>query len=100
MNNMDSAIPQARASNGSPKGISTAVVSRPTARPTVALTAYVGACLLTGTVGDSVELESLVVRLITLASMGGLATYFWRIERDRRRSSIDQTAMPQLQLGR
>jgi hypothetical protein len=34
---------------------------------------------------NSVDLEILVVRLITLASMGGLATFFWRIQRNRRR---------------
>lgn len=66
----------------------------------VALAAYAGACMLADFtfVRDSAELERLVVRLITLASMGGLATYFWRIQRDRRRSSTDPARLPQLQM--
>lgn len=42
---------------------------------------------------NSVDMETLVVRLITLASMGGLATFFWRIQRDRRRKSQSVPAM-------
>jgi len=66
----------------------------------LALVFYTGACLLSDAsfVGDSVELERLIVRLITLASMGGLATYYWRILRDQRRMVKDQTAMMELQL--
>jgi hypothetical protein len=66
----------------------------------VALVSYVGVCLLSDSsfVGDPVELERLVVRLITLAAMGGLATYYWRIQRDRRRGSVGMDATPKLQL--
>ena len=35
---------------------------------------------------DSAVLETLVMRMITLASVGGLATYYWRIQRQRRRA--------------
>lgn len=54
------------------------------------LTAYLLACLVAnpaivgqGTVSDFV---TLVTRLITLAAMGGLGTYYWRIQRNRRRA--------------
>lgn len=52
-----------------------------------ALAAYTAASIAVDPelLGNSVDMETLVVRLITLASMGGLATYFWRIQRDRRR---------------
>jgi hypothetical protein len=36
---------------------------------------------------DSHALQGLVVRLITMASMGGLGTYYWRIQRNRRRAA-------------
>ncbi len=53
----------------------------------VAMVAYVGAVFITDPsfVGNSIEIENLVQRLITLAAMGGLATFHWRIQRDRRR---------------
>ena len=65
--------------------------ARSTAVYTVAtLAAYVGAVLIVqlGN-GDSAfldvdEVKRLVVRLITLASMGGLGAYYWRIQRSRR----------------
>ena len=47
----------------------------------VALSAYTGASLLAGT--DQFDLETLVARLIALGAMGGLGTYYWRIQRDR-----------------
>lgn len=65
--------------------------ARSTAVYTVAtLAAYVGAVLIVQLVnGDSAfldvdEVKRLVVRLITLASMGGLGAYYWRIQRSRR----------------
>ena len=66
-----------------------------------ALVSYVVACLIEDPafVSNSMELERLVIRLITLASMGGLATYFWRIQRDRRRSTLEQFGLPEMQLG-
>ena len=66
--------------------------ARTTAVYTVAtLAAYVGAVLIVQLVPldtaslDVDEVKSLVVRLITLASMGGLGAYYWRIQRSRRR---------------
>ncbi len=51
------------------------------------LVMYVVACLVAdfSFVGDADSLKVLVMRLITLASVGGLATYYWRIQRERRR---------------
>ncbi len=40
--------------------------------------------------GGSIDtLKVLLMRLITLAAMGGLGTYYWRIQRDRRRASAE-----------
>jgi hypothetical protein len=39
------------------------------------------------TLGDVNHLKTLTMRLITLAAMGGLGTYYWRIQRDRRRAA-------------
>lgn len=52
------------------------------------LTAYIIACLIGGPdfVADPSRVELLIMRLITLASMGGLGTYYWRIQRERRPS--------------
>ena len=65
--------------------------ARSTAVYTVAtLAAYVGAVMivqlvvLDGASLDVDEVKRLVVRLITLASMGGLGAYYWRIQRSRR----------------
>jgi hypothetical protein len=69
-----------------------------------ALGAYTGACVIggissfTGPDGTGVDmgsLEVLVMRLITLAAMGGLGTYYWRIQRNRRRSATDGTSVVQ-----
>lgn len=51
----------------------------------LALAAYTGACLLVDPelIADSGKAEILVARLVTLAAMGGLGTYFWRIQRGR-----------------
>ena len=61
----------------------------------VALAAYAGACFLgeifAGGItflNDVDTVKSLMVRLITLASMGGLGAYYWRIQRDRRRAAV------------
>lgn len=55
----------------------------------LALLAYTGACLLADPelVENSGNAEILVARLVTLAAMGGLGTYFWRIQRGRRRAA-------------
>jgi len=54
----------------------------------ITLTAYIIACLIgdSSFVADPSQVELLIMRLITLASMGGLATYYWRIQRERRRA--------------
>jgi hypothetical protein len=53
------------------------------------LGAYAGASVLgSGASMTTTELESFAARLITLAAMGGLGTYFWRIQRGRRRAAI------------
>jgi hypothetical protein len=31
--------------------------------------------------------KSLLLRLATMAAMGGLGTFYWRIQRDRRRAA-------------
>ena len=64
----------------------------------VTLAAYAGACLLADTsvftlseeVGgglDVAAVKGLVMRLITLAAVGGLGTYYWRVQRDRRHAA-------------
>ncbi len=55
----------------------------------LALGAYTGACLLVDPelLADGGKAEILVARLVTLAAMGGLGTYFWRIQRGRRRAA-------------
>jgi hypothetical protein len=35
----------------------------------------------------------LLVRLLTLGAVGGLGTYYWRIQRDRRRAALDASAL-------
>lgn len=37
---------------------------------------------------NSIYLERMVTRMITIAAVGGLATYYWRIQRERRRSIL------------
>lgn len=57
-----------------------------------ALAAYVGASIVTLTVSTTPEIKLLVVRLIVLGAMGGLGTYFWRIQRNRRRQAAEARA--------
>ena len=59
----------------------------------LALAAYAGACFLVdqSIVTEAGSAESLVARLITLGAMGGLGTYYWRIQRGRRRASEQRT---------
>ncbi len=56
------------------------------------LGAYAGATGLHALVTDApmgpMELESFAARLVTLAAMGGLGTYFWRIQRGRRHAAV------------
>lgn len=54
------------------------------------LAAYAGACLAAdpGFLTDMTDVKALVMRLITLAAMGGLGTFYWRIQRQRRREVL------------
>ena len=45
-----------------------------------------------GFVGEPELVKRLVMRLIILAAMGGLGTYYWRIQRNRRRDALEQHA--------
>lgn len=45
-----------------------------------------------GFVGEPELIKRLVMRLIILAAMGGLGTYYWRIQRNRRRDALEQRA--------
>jgi hypothetical protein len=62
------------------------------------LVAYSAVCLATDSaIVESVpDLKSLVMRLITIAAVGSLGTYYWRIQRDRRRAAVvgDQQGLP------
>ena len=64
----------------------------------IAMAVYTGACFLAGASGDDFKeveaYETLVSRLITLGAMGALGTYYWRIQRDRRRTAADKGADP------
>ena len=53
----------------------------------VALVAYAGACVLSAPLLDAAGAEILVTRLLTVATMGALGAYYWRIQRDRRRAA-------------
>ena len=73
----------------------------------VALVAYVLAAFLADPsfVTDVGQLKALLLRLITLASVGGLATFYWRIQRGRRRAaygglSRSQEFQPRLSPGK
>jgi len=64
-------------------------------RFTAALTAvaaalYVGAVAAfdLGWAADVQLVKVLLVRLLTLGAVGGLGTYYWRIQRDRRRAAL------------
>ena len=61
----------------------------------LALLSYVGATFVSDPAFflDLKDLELLITRLITLAAMGGLGTYYWRIQRERRR--LARTPRPQ-----
>jgi hypothetical protein len=38
------------------------------------------------------DAKTLVLRLVTMAAMGGLGTFYWRIQRNRRRGSVEVAA--------
>lgn len=60
----------------------------------LALATYAAICILadTGMVTDSGDAKALVMRLITIGATAALGTYYWRIQRQRRRTAAD--AMP------
>jgi hypothetical protein len=60
------------------------------------LALYAAACVLAGTsfLADVDLDKNLLERLITLAAMGGLGTYYWRIQRERRRADQSWEAQP------
>jgi hypothetical protein len=47
---------------------------------------YGGACL--PEVDSVVDGKALLLRLVTMGTMGGLGTFYWRIQRDRRRAAL------------
>ncbi len=59
----------------------------------VAIGAYVGAIAIASPAvfENQAAIEMLLTRLITLGSMGALGAYYWRIQRDRRRSAEART---------
>ena len=63
------------------------------------LGAYAGAYFLgdPSFLGDVVAVKTLVMRLITLGATGALGTYYWRIQRNRRRASVGELAAAQSQ---
>jgi hypothetical protein len=56
--------------------------------------AYAGVSLATDPAAFSIvdNQKVLVQRLITIAAMGGLGTFYWRIQRSRRRAAVEGTA--------
>ena len=54
---------------------------------TVAL--YVGACLIEDAsfMNNMTDVEGMLIRIITMVAIGGLATYYWRVQRKRRRAA-------------
>jgi len=80
-----------------------ALVFRPhftTGYALVTMVVYMFACAVNGMSFDptQADLKILVLRLITLATMTGLGTYYWRILRGRRRAAqgLDPGAVPGL----
>jgi hypothetical protein len=61
----------------------------------LAIGAYFLICVLTDSsfLSNSVKLEVIVIRLITMAAMGGLGTFYWRIQRQRRRLVSSETTI-------
>jgi hypothetical protein len=52
--------------------------------------AYVAICA--PDVQSLTDAKTLVLRLVTMAAMGGLGTFYWRIQRSRRRGSVEVAA--------
>jgi len=60
------------------------------------LVLYTAACFVTSPalVLESIWLERLVIRLITMAAMGLLGAYYWRIQRSRMRTEVSPELEP------
>src|SRR3954453_5825227 len=57
----------------------------------LAIGTYLVICLLTGpSLIHAANAKMFVERIITLGAVAGLGTYYWRIQRDRRRTSAPQ----------
>jgi hypothetical protein len=59
-----------------------------------ALAGYAGACFAADpdVFANTHAVELLVTRLITLGAMGGLGTYYWRVQRGRRHAAMGEPA--------
>jgi len=61
----------------------------------IAMSAYAVVCLTVNSqvISDSGiqwgPMESVITRLIAMGAVGALASYFWRVQRDRRRVAVD-----------
>jgi hypothetical protein len=66
------------------------------------IAAYTVVCTVTFSIGSADDVKTLVMRAITLAGTGGLATYYWRIQRGRRRAAAGMTvaSAPRLSTAR
>ncbi len=64
------------------------------------LALYVGACVLAPDVSQApvvdsaLELKGIIFRVITMASVGALGTFYWRIQRDRLRTVTGRSPSP------
>lgn len=56
---------------------------------------YVAVCFSVdpAIIGDLPKVNSLATKVITLAAMGGLGTFYWRIERNQRRAALNAPAV-------
>ena len=52
-----------------------------------------------GLIYDSGDLKVLVLRLVTIGAIGGLANYYFRIQRERRRTVISTYEAPEPRTG-
>ena len=65
-----------------------------------ALAAYAAVCMLLPLVSDAAAIsqvadqKTLIMRLVTIAATGGLGTYYWRMQRDRRRAAVGGAGGP------
>jgi hypothetical protein len=61
----------------------------------IAMGAYAAVCMtvnervINGGGIEWIQMESVITRLIVMGAVGGLASYFWRVQRDRRRVVVE-----------